>query len=68
MQRGTEIINGFFLKPMMVGRRKFIVVMHERGLVLRVDKFWYLIVQIGEMQVERLDGIAMFISDVIVFP
>jgi hypothetical protein len=44
MQSGTEIINGLFLKPMMVGGRKCIVVMHERGLVLRVDKFRDLIV------------------------
>jgi hypothetical protein len=68
MQSETEIINGFFLKPMMVGRRKCIVVMNESGLVLRVDKFGDLIVQLGEMQVERLDGITIFISDVIVFP
>jgi hypothetical protein len=68
MQSGTEIINGFFLKPMMVGRRQCIVVMHESGLVLRADKFGDLIVQLGEMQVERLDGLTIFISDVIVFP
>jgi hypothetical protein len=67
MQSGTEIIDGLFFKPMMVGRRK-IVVMHERGLVLRADKFGDLIVQLGEMQVERLDGLTIFISDVIVFP
>jgi hypothetical protein len=68
MQSGTEIINGFFLKPMTVGRRKCIVVMHESGLVLRTDNFGDLIVQLGETQVERLDGITIFISDIIVFP
>jgi hypothetical protein len=44
MQSGTEIINGFFLKPMMVGRSKCIVLMHESGLILRVDKFRDLVV------------------------
>jgi hypothetical protein len=44
MQSGTEIINGFFLKPMKVGGRKCIVVMHESGLVLREDEFGDLIV------------------------
>jgi hypothetical protein len=44
MQSGTKIINGFFLKPMTVGGRKCIIVMHERGLVLRSDEFGYLIV------------------------
>jgi hypothetical protein len=68
MQIGTEIINGLFLKPMTVGRRKFIVAMHESGLVLRADKFEDLIVQLGETQVEILDGLTIFISDVIVFP
>jgi hypothetical protein len=53
---------------MMVGRRQCIVVMHECGLVLWVDKFGDLIVQLGEMQVERPDGLTIFISDVIVFP
>jgi hypothetical protein len=68
MQSGTEIINGLFLKPMTVERRKCIVVMHETGLGLRADKFGDLIVQLGEMQVERLDGITIFVRDVIVFP
>ena len=53
---------------MTVGRRKCIVVMHESGLVTRADKFRDLIVQLGEMQVEILDGLTIFISDVIVFP
>jgi hypothetical protein len=51
-----------------LGRRQCIVVMHESGLVLRVDKFGDLIVQLGETQVERLDGLTIFISDIIVFP
>lgn len=68
MQSGTEIINGFFLKPMTIGRRQCIVVMHESDLVLRADKFKDLTVQLGEMQVERLDGLTIFISDVIVSP
>jgi hypothetical protein len=68
MQSGTEIINGFFLKPMTVGRRQCIVVMHESSLVLRADKFRDLIVQLGETQVEILDGLTLFISDVFVFP
>jgi hypothetical protein len=68
VKSGTEIIDGLFFKPMMVGRRKCIVVMHETGLVLRADKFGDLIVQLGEMQVERLGGLTIFISDVIVFP
>jgi hypothetical protein len=33
-----------FLKPMMVGGRQCIVVMHESGLVMRADKFGDLIV------------------------
>jgi hypothetical protein len=53
---------------MMVGRRQCIVVMHETGLVLRADKFGDLIVQLGETQVERLGGLTIFISDVILFP
>jgi hypothetical protein len=68
MQSGTEIINGFFINPMTVWRRQCIVVMHEIGLVLREDKFGDLIVQLGETQVERLDGLTIFISDIIVFP
>jgi hypothetical protein len=44
MQSITKIINGFFLKPMTVGGRKNIVLMHESGLVLRVDEFMDLIV------------------------
>jgi hypothetical protein len=44
MQRGTEIINGFFLKTMTVGGRQHIVVMNESGLVLRADEFMDLIV------------------------
>jgi hypothetical protein len=39
MQRGTRIINGFFLKPMTIEGRKQIVVMHESRLVLREDEF-----------------------------
>jgi hypothetical protein len=68
MYSGTEIFNGLFLKPMTVGRRKCIVVMHASGLVLRADKFRDLIVQLGETQFERLDGLTIFISDFIVFP
>jgi hypothetical protein len=68
VQSGTEIINGFFFKPMMVRRRQCIVVMHEGGLVLRADKFGDLIIQLGEMQVERPDGLTIFVSDVIVLP
>ena len=41
--------------------------MHENGLVLRADNFKDLIVQLGETQVERIDGLTIFISDVIVF-
>jgi hypothetical protein len=44
MQSGTEIINGFLLKPMMVGGRKCILLMHESGLVLGEDEFRDLIV------------------------
>jgi hypothetical protein len=68
MHRGTEIINGFFLNPMTVGRIQCIIVMHESGLVLRADKFMDFIVQLGETQVERLDGITIFTIEVIVFP
>ena len=68
MQSGTEIIDGPFFNHMAVGRRQCIVVMHESGLVLREDNFGDLIVQLGETQVERLDGLTIFISDVIVFP
>jgi hypothetical protein len=68
MQRETEIINGLLFKPMMVRRRKCIVVMHGSDLVMRADKFKDLIVKISEMQVERLDGVTIFISEVIVFP
>ena len=53
---------------MTVGRRKCIVVMHESGLVMRLDKFGDLIVQLGETQVEIIYGLTIFISDVIVFP
>jgi hypothetical protein len=41
--------------------------MHERGLALWADKLGDLIVQLGEMQVERLNGLTIFISDIIVF-
>jgi hypothetical protein len=68
MQSGTEIIDGLLFKHMTVGRRKCIVVMHESGLVLRADEFGDLIIQLGETQVERLDGLTIFISDIIVFP
>jgi hypothetical protein len=68
MQSGTKIIDGLFFKPMMVERRQCIVVMQESDLVLRVDKFGVLILQLGETQVERLDGLTIFISGVIVFP
>jgi hypothetical protein len=68
MQGGTEIINGFFLEPMMVRKRQCIVVMHESSLVLRVDKFEYFIVQLGEMQVEILDGFTFLVGNIIVFP
>jgi hypothetical protein len=53
---------------MTVGRRQCIVVMNECGLVLWANKFRDLIVKLGEMQVERPDGLTIFISDVIVFP
>jgi len=53
---------------MMAGGRHCIVVMHEIGLALRADKFGDLIVQLGETQVEILDGLTIHISDVIVFP
>jgi hypothetical protein len=68
VQGRTEIINGLFLKPMTVGRGKFIVAMHESDLVLRANKFWDLIKQLGEMQVERHDGLTIFVCDIIVFP
>jgi hypothetical protein len=68
MQSRAEIFDGLFLKPMMVQRRKCIVVMHEISLVLRADKFRDLIIQLCEMQVERPDGLTIFLSDVIVFP
>ena len=68
MQSGTKIINGFFLNPMKVGRSQCIVLMHESVLVMRADKFEDLIVQLGETQVETLDGFTIFISEVIVFP
>jgi hypothetical protein len=51
---------------MTVRRRQCIVVMHEGGLVLRVDKFGNLIRQLGETQVEILDGLTIFVSDVII--
>jgi hypothetical protein len=41
---------------------------HERSLVLREDKFRDLIIQLGEMQVERPDGLTIFVSGVILFP
>jgi hypothetical protein len=68
MQRRVKIVDGLLLNPMMVGGRQCIVVIHESVLVLRVDKFRDLILQLGEMQVERLDGLTILISDVIVFP
>jgi hypothetical protein len=68
MQSGTEFINGFFLKPMTVGGRQCIVAMHESGMVLRVDKFRDLILQLGETQVEIIDGLTILICDIIVFP
>jgi hypothetical protein len=67
VQGGADILNGFFINPMMVRRSKCIVVMHESGLVLRVDEFWDLIIQLGETQVERPDGLTIFVIDVIVF-
>ena len=68
MQSTTKIINGIFFKPMMVRRRKCIVVMHEGGLVLRADKFGDLIIQLGESQVERPNGLTIFVSDIIILP
>jgi hypothetical protein len=68
VQRRIEIINGFLLKPMTVRRRKFIVVMHKGGLIMRVDMFGDLIIQLGEMKVEIPDGLTIFVSDVIVLP
>ena len=53
---------------MMVGGRKFIVIMHESGLLLREDKFGDLIVQVGETKVERLDGLTILIGYIIIFP
>jgi hypothetical protein len=53
---------------MTVGRRKCIVVMHGSGLVLREDKFGDLIVELGETQVERLDGLTILIGDVTILP
>ena len=66
MKRKTEIINVFFLKPMIVWGRQCIVIMHESGLVLRADKFDDLIGQLGELQVERLDDLTILIGDVII--
>jgi hypothetical protein len=66
--RRIEIINGLFFKPMMLRRRQCIVVMHEGGLVLRVDKFMDLIIQLGEMQFERPDGLTIFVRDIIILP
>jgi hypothetical protein len=68
MQSKTDSINGPFFNPMKVWGRKCIVVMHESGLFLRVDKFGDLIVQLGEMKVERLDGITLLVGNIIVFP
>jgi hypothetical protein len=68
VQGGTEIINGLFLKPVMIGRRQCIVIMHESSLVLRADKFKDLIIQLGEMQVEGPDGFTIFVNDIIVVP
>ena len=67
MQSRTKVINGFLLKAMMVGGRKFIVVMHESGLVLRSNEFRDLIVYLSETQVEGLDGFTILIGNVIVF-
>jgi hypothetical protein len=53
---------------MMVEGRQCIVVMHESILVLRADKFGDLIVQLGETQVERLDGLTLLVGNIIVFP
>jgi hypothetical protein len=39
MQSGSEIINGFFLKPMIVEGSQCIVVMHKSSLVLRSNEF-----------------------------
>jgi hypothetical protein len=68
VQSGIEIINGLFFKPVMVRRKQCIVVMHEGGLVLGVDKFGHLIIQLGETQVERPGGLTIFVSDVIILP
>jgi hypothetical protein len=68
VQGRTKIINGLFLNPMMVGRGKCIVLMHESIVVMRVDKFENLTIQLSEMQVERPDGLTIFVSDIIVFP
>jgi hypothetical protein len=45
-----------------------IVVMHEGILVLRENKFGDLIIQLGETQIERPDGLTIFVSDIIVLP
>jgi hypothetical protein len=42
--------------------------MHEGGLVMRVDKFRDFIIQLGETQVEGLDGLAILVSDIVVLP
>jgi hypothetical protein len=68
MYRGTDILNEFLFKHMMVGGRQCIVLMHERGLVPRGDKFGDLIVQLGETQVERPDGLTFLVGNIIVFP
>jgi hypothetical protein len=53
---------------MTVRRRQCIIVMHEGSLVLRANKFVDLIIQLGETQVERPDGLTIFVRDVIVRP
>jgi hypothetical protein len=68
VQSVTEVINGLFFKPVKIRRRKCIVVMHEGGLVLGVDKFMDLVIQLGKMQVEGPDGLTIFVNDVVVLP
>jgi len=42
--------------------------MHKRSLVLWENKFGNLIIQLGEMKVERLNSLTVLVCNVIVFP
>jgi hypothetical protein len=52
----------------MVRIRQCIVVMDEGVLVLGVDKFRDLIIQLGKMQVEGPTGLIIFVSNFVVLP